>query len=142
MVITHSIRYNRYNMSDKTNLFVHLSGNLNMGKVEREDFIRSLFSEFGEIITISIIEDRETGQIRNYCFVEMNKDGANKVIEEFDGKEVDGIKISVNIAQPKTGGDRPRNNVRKFNNNGGGGRRDSYDDRGGNNRKSFSNSGW
>ena len=74
-------------------------GNLPFGFGEEE--VRQLFSEFGEIQRVSLITDRATGQSRGFGFVEMGDDSqAQAAIAALDGRDVDGRKLTVNVAKP------------------------------------------
>ncbi|MCA9190951.1 MAG: RNA-binding protein [Planctomycetales bacterium] len=109
-----------------TNIYV---GNLSFRATE--DDVRSAFSEHGQVSSVNIIMDRETGRSRGFAFVEMpNADEANNAIEAINGREIAGRGVTVNEARPRT--ERPRGGG----GGGGGGGRYS-DDRGGRNR-SFS----
>jgi RNA recognition motif-containing protein len=70
-----------------------------------EDQIRELFSTVGDVDSVKIITDRETGRSRGFCFVEMeNAEGA---ISGLNGKDLDGRKITVSEArerEPRTNG--------------------------------------
>ena len=71
-----------------------------------EDAIQDLFQEFGEVTSVKLITDRETGRKKGFGFVEMDDDGGPKAIEALDGKEFDGRNIKVNQAKERT--ERPR----------------------------------
>lgn len=72
-------------------------GNLNYN-VE-EDELRNIFSEYGEVVSVKIITDRETGRPKGFAFVEMADDEAGKrAISQLNGKEVLGRNIKVNFA--------------------------------------------
>ena len=77
-----------------------------------EDELRDLFAAYGDVTSVKLIEDRETGRLRGFGFVEMDDEGANAAIAALDGKELGGRTLKVNEAQdkPRSGG-------------GGGGRR-------------------
>ena len=76
-------------------------GNLAFSATEEE--IRTLFSEFGTVQSVSLITDRETGQPRGFGFVEMSQ-GGERAISQLDGKEVGGRTLKVNEAKPREGG--------------------------------------
>ena len=79
------------------NLYV---GNLNFD-VKEED-IRSLFGEVGEVASVKLMIDRETGRSKGFAFVEMADDAAAaKVIEELNGAEFDGRSMVVKEARPR-----------------------------------------
>ncbi|MDK2956581.1 MAG: hypothetical protein PWQ57_2077 [Desulfovibrionales bacterium] len=83
------------------NLYV---GNLAWSTTESE--IRTAFEAHGEVISVKLIEDRDTGRPRGFGFVEMDDAGADEVIANFDGKDFGGRTIKVNVAKPRT--ERPR----------------------------------
>ncbi len=79
-------------------------GNLNYSS--SEESLRAHFEPYGEVESVKVITDRETGRSRGFGFVEMpNSDEGKKAIEELDGKELDGRALRVNEARPKS--DRP-----------------------------------
>jgi hypothetical protein len=55
-----------------------------------EDDIRQLFSQYGEVSTVSIVSDRETGQSKGFGFVEMADGDAQKAMSAQNGQELDG----------------------------------------------------
>jgi RNA recognition motif-containing protein len=70
-----------------------------------------LFSEFGEVASARVINDRETGRSKGFGFVEMNDDAAAAVaIEALNEKEIDGRTLRVNEARPRE--ERPRRESR------------------------------
>jgi len=103
-----------------TNIYV---GNLSFRATE--DDVRNAFSEHGEVSSVNIIMDRETGRSRGFAFVEMpNADEASSAIEATNGLDIAGRGVTVNEARPRS--DRPRGGG-----GGGGGGRGGYgDDRG------------
>ena len=84
---------------------IYISG-LNFSTTEAE--LNDLFAEYGEISSVKIILDRETGRSRGFAFVEMPDDAAaQKAIDELNGAELDHKTISVNVARPRE--ERPSN---------------------------------
>ncbi len=71
-----------------------------------EDEVRAAFEAFGEVTSVKLVEDRETGRPRGFGFVEMEEAGALEAIENLDGKDFGGRNIKVNEAKPRT--ERPR----------------------------------
>src|ERR1019366_9325433 len=70
-----------------------------------DDRVRELFQEFGEIQSVTIPTDRETGKSRGFAFVEMaNDDDAEKAIAGVNGKKEGGRALNVNEARPKESG--------------------------------------
>ena len=104
----------------------------NLNFATKNDSLQDLFAQYGEVSSANIITDRETGRSRGFGFVEMSSaDEANAAIESFNGKEVDGRTLTVNIAKPREerggggfGGGRGGN--RGGNRGGGGGYRSRY----------------
>ncbi|MFA6340787.1 MAG: RNA-binding protein [Candidatus Paceibacterota bacterium] len=67
-----------------------------------EDGLRSAFSKAGEVVSVAIIMDKMTGRSKGFGFVEMaTEDAAQAAIEMWNGKELDGRKLTVNEARPK-----------------------------------------
>ncbi len=80
------------------------------------DGLQELFSQYGEVDSVKIITDRETGRSRGFGFVEMPNDSeGQKAIDELHETEFEGKTINVTVARPKT--ERPS---RGFSNGGGG----------------------
>ncbi len=81
----------------------------NLAFTTTEDSLRAALEEGGgSCKDIHIVTDRETGRPRGFAFAEMNNDQeAQAVIEAWDGKDLEGRKLTVNEAKPKaprTGG--------------------------------------
>lgn len=80
-----------------------------------EDDIREIFAQVGEVASVKLITDRDTGRPKGFGFVEMvNDDDAKKAIETLNGKTLMDRQITVNEARPQ----QPRPSG-----GGGGGRR-------------------
>ena len=61
-----------------------------------------LFEPYGEINSADVITDRDTGRSRGFGFVEMEEEPAGrKAIEELDGSEVGGRRLTVNEARQR-----------------------------------------
>jgi RNA recognition motif-containing protein len=88
----------------------------NMAYNTSEDTLRNVFSAYGDVEEVAIINDRDTGRPRGFAFVTMNDDGAaREAIEAVNGTDLDGRTLVVNEARPRD------------NRNGGGGfRRDRW----------------
>jgi len=86
-------------------------GNLSYNTTEAA--VRAQFEPYGQVVSVKIIEDRETGRPRGFGFVEMANDEEGKAaISALDGKDFEGRPLKINEARPKTerrngGGDRP-----------------------------------
>lgn len=75
-------------------------GNLSYGM--SEDELRQAFSAFGEVSSVKILMDRETGRSRGFGFVEMPNSGeANTAISQLNGKDVGGRPLRINEARPR-----------------------------------------
>ncbi len=66
-----------------------------------EDDVRDAFAEFGEVLSVKLINDRETGRPRGFGFVEMEDAGALEAVKNLDGSNFGGRNIKVNEARPK-----------------------------------------
>ena len=74
-------------------------GNLSFQTTETD--IRNLFGTIGRLESVQIITDRETGRSKGFGFVQMSDDAAaEKAIEQLNGKELGGRKLTVNEARP------------------------------------------
>jgi RNA recognition motif-containing protein len=79
------------------NLYV---GNLPFSAADDE--IRQLFEQYGQVESVNLISDRETGRPRGFGFVEMaEREGGERAIEELDGKDFGGRQLTVNEARPR-----------------------------------------
>ena len=75
-------------------------GNLSY-KLKEKD-LQQILSEYGEVSSVKIITDRDTGRSKGFGFAEMtNDDEANKAIQELNGSDMDGRTIIVKVALPK-----------------------------------------
>jgi RNA recognition motif-containing protein len=94
-------------------------GNLSFNSTEEE--IKTAFGQFGEVTSVTIIKDRDTGRSRGFGFVEM--ENADAAIAGLNGKDMGGRTLTVNEARERE--DRKRG--------GGGGDRGGFGggDRGG-----------
>ena len=67
-----------------------------------EEDLRGLFSEYGEIDSLKIIQDRDTGQSKGFGFIEMAEEkDTRKAIEELTGKDFMGKSLKVSEAKPQ-----------------------------------------
>ncbi len=64
--------------------------------------LNEIFSEFGQVTSAKIIMDRETGNSKQFGFVEMSDDNAAlAAIERLNETELDGNRIVVKKAKPR-----------------------------------------
>ncbi|MFP4521142.1 MAG: RNA recognition motif domain-containing protein [Fibrobacterota bacterium] len=79
--------------------------NIYVGNVSYNTDDRALndtFSEFGEVSSARVIQDRVTGRSKGFGFVEMpNDEEAKKAIESLNNSELDGRPLRVNEARPR-----------------------------------------
>jgi RNA recognition motif-containing protein len=97
-------------------------GNLPFTATEAD--LRTLFSQHGNVDSVSLPTDRETGRPRGFGFIEMSNADAAKAIQSLNGKDMGGRPLRVNEAQ-----DKPRGGG--GGGGGGGGYRGGGGDRGG-----------
>jgi RNA recognition motif-containing protein len=69
-----------------------------------EDEIKELFGQHGTVHSVALIMDRETGRPRGFGFIEVDDDALSAMIQNLDGKEMDGRALRVNEAQDKPRG--------------------------------------
>ena len=70
-----------------------------------EEDLRNLFSQYGNVESVAVITDRETGRSKGFGFVEFGDDTeARNAISALSGQEFGGRALTVNEARPKTGG--------------------------------------
>ena len=88
----------------------------NLAYTATEEDLRQAFSQFGEVASVNVVMDRETGRPRGFAFVEMpNGTEAATAIKELNLAEISGRAVTVNEARPKT------NQPRRGGGGGGGG---------------------
>ncbi len=67
-----------------------------------EDDVRQAFAAHGEVTSVNIITDRETGRPRGFGFVEMaSEEEGRKAIAALNETEIGGRAVTVNEARPK-----------------------------------------
>ncbi len=81
------------------NIFV---GSLPFSASEEE--VRELFAQHGNVHSVKLITDRETGRLRGFGFVEMDDAEGDAAIEALNGTEFGGRSLVVNQARER--GDR------------------------------------
>jgi RNA recognition motif-containing protein len=72
-----------------------------------EDDIRSAFSAHGQVHSVKVVTDRETGRPRGFAFVEMSEGDAESAVKAMNGKDFGGRALRVNEANeraPRSGG--------------------------------------
>ena len=80
-------------------------GNLSWNADESD--LRDAFSAHGEVTSVQIITDRESGRSRGFAFVEMETDAeAQEAISAVNNKEIDRRPVKLNEAKPRN--EKPR----------------------------------
>ena len=77
----------------------------NLPPTANEEEVRVLFGKYGEVTKVTIIVDRDTGQLRGFGFVEMPNAQAEQAIAALDGHDYCGCLLRVNEARDR--GDTP-----------------------------------
>ena len=76
-------------------------GNLNYEV--NEEFLKSVFEEYGVVDSAKIIIDKYSGKSKGFGFIEMpNENEGLKALEALNGKEVKGRNLKVNQAREKS----------------------------------------
>jgi RNA recognition motif-containing protein len=82
--------------------------------------LREMFAPLGEVSSVSVITDRDTGRPKGFAFVEMADDAAaTQAISQINGKTIETRTITVAEARPQE----PRSGSRGGSRSGGWGRR-------------------
>ena len=67
-----------------------------------EEELEGLFGQYGEVNSVRIITDRESGRSKGFGFVEMeSKEAGEAAIEALDGNDFGGRDLRVNEAKPR-----------------------------------------
>lgn len=73
----------------------------NLPYTTTEDDLRRMFSEAGNIVSVTIPIDKMSNRPRGFAFVEMSSgEEASKAINLFNGQEMDGRALNVSEARP------------------------------------------
>ena len=63
--------------------------------------LEELFSDFGTVVSANVITDRATNRSRGFGFVELES-GGPEAIEAINVSDLEGRKLNVNEAKPRT----------------------------------------
>ena len=74
-------------------------GNLPYDTTEND--LRELFAPHGEVLSVAVVEDRETGRSRGFAFVEMETEAANAAINALSGTMLGDRSLTINEAKPR-----------------------------------------
>jgi RNA recognition motif-containing protein len=82
--------------------------------------LEQLFSQYGQVRSAEVIQDRDTGRSKGFGFVEMADDNAaQEAIRNLNDKEHEGRPLTVNEARPRE--ERPGGGGGRGGRGGGGG---------------------
>jgi RNA recognition motif-containing protein len=72
-----------------------------------EDSLTQAFGQFGQVVSATVIKDRDSGRSKGFGFVEYaTAEEGQKAIEGMNGQDLDGRQINVSEAKPRE--ERPR----------------------------------
>lgn len=74
-------------------------GNLSYQTTEGD--LTTIFEQVGQVESVNVITDRDTGRSKGFAFVEMGNEDADKAITQLNGTEVNGRTLTVNEARPR-----------------------------------------
>ena len=77
-------------------------GNLPFSTTEEE--LRELFARHGNVQSVRVVTDRETGRSRGFAFVEMDGDAADAAMRALDGTQLGDRALRVNEAHDRGAG--------------------------------------
>ena len=67
-----------------------------------EDDLRTLFAQAGQVTSVALIKDRDTGNSKGFAFVEMNTQAeAQKAVSLLNGYNLEDRELKVNLAKPR-----------------------------------------
>jgi len=74
----------------------------NLSYTTTEDDLRALFAKAGQVASVALIKDRDTGNSKGFAFIEMSTQvEAEKAISMLNGFNLDGHDLKVNPARPR-----------------------------------------
>jgi RNA recognition motif-containing protein len=86
----------------------------NMNYATTEQALTTLFGQYGEVVSSTIIKDRYTQQSKGFGFVEMaDAQAAEAAIATLNNQEFEGRRLRVNVAENKPRESRPRNDFNR-----------------------------
>lgn len=76
-------------------------GNLDFSAQDQD--LKDLFGQYGDVVSVKVLMDRDTGRPRGFGFVEFQSSAdANKAIAELDGQDFRGRSLRVNQAEERS----------------------------------------
>ncbi|MFH1415772.1 MAG: RNA-binding protein [Elusimicrobiota bacterium] len=80
-------------------------GNLSYSTTESQ--LQEMFAKYGEVKSVAVITDRDSGRSKGFGFIEMSTpEEAKKAVEALNDTEYEGRNLRVNEARPKPEGNR------------------------------------
>ncbi len=75
-------------------------GNLSYNTTESD--LRTLFEKAGQVASVALIKDRDTGNSKGFAFVEMTTQSeAQKAVSMLNGFSLENRELKVNLAKPR-----------------------------------------
>ncbi len=75
-------------------------GNLSYDTTEAD--LEALFAKAGQVASVALITDRDSGRSKGFAFIEMTtQTEAEEAISKFNGFNLDNRELKVNIAKPR-----------------------------------------
>ncbi len=74
----------------------------NLSYSTSEDELRTLFAQAGNVVSVAVIKDRDTGSSKGFAFVEMTTQAeAQSAITKFHNYQLGERPLTVNMAKPR-----------------------------------------
>ncbi len=74
----------------------------NLAKSTTQEEITALFAQEGEVTSVDLVKDRNTGLSKGFAFVTMtSQESADKAIAKYNGYSMAGNALKVNVAKPR-----------------------------------------
>ncbi len=74
----------------------------NLAKSTTQDEITALFAQVGEVTSVDLVKDRNSGLSKGFAFVTMtSQENADKAIAKYNGYSMAGNALKVNVAKPR-----------------------------------------
>lgn len=68
-----------------------------------DEEIKNVFAPYGNVLSVKIIVDKQTGRSKGYAFVEMeNEEDGQNAIKALNETEISGRNVKVNLAHKNT----------------------------------------
>jgi cold-inducible RNA-binding protein len=74
----------------------------NLAKSTTQAEISALFAQEGEVTSVDLVKDRDSGLSKGFAFVNMTtQESADKAIRKYNAYSLAGNELKVNIAKPR-----------------------------------------